>query len=79
MKHILIALIKFYRFGISPYFPPSCRYNPTCSQYGLEAIDKFGALKGGWLTIKRIGKCHPWSEGGYDPVPESDENHNHKE
>lgn len=70
MKSILILLIRGYRTFISPLFLPSCRFNPTCSQYGLEAIEKFGAIKGGWLTIKRILRCHPFHPGGYDPVPD---------
>ncbi|GAB4471027.1 MAG: membrane protein insertion efficiency factor YidD [Elainellaceae cyanobacterium] len=73
MKVLLLGLIHAYRILISPLFPPSCRFHPTCSQYGLEAIARHGALKGGWLTAKRIARCHPWSEGGYDPVPEKDE------
>lgn len=63
------GLVLFYRGGISPYFAPSCRYHPTCSQYALDAIDEHGALRGAWLAVKRIGRCHPWHEGGYDPVP----------
>lgn len=70
MKHFLIALIKFYRKHISPRTMPSCKYIPTCSQYGLEAIERFGALKGGALTLWRILRCNPWSRGGFDPVPE---------
>lgn len=70
MKYLFIALVKFYRLVISPWMPSSCRYHPTCSQYSLEALQKHGALKGIWLTAKRILRCHPWSDGGYDPVPE---------
>lgn len=70
MKKLLLALIKFYRFAISPHTAPSCKYTPTCSQYGLEAIERFGALKGSALTIWRILRCNPFSKGGYDPVPE---------
>ncbi len=69
MKTILIALIRFYRAAISPFTPPSCRFTPTCSQYALEAVEKYGALKGGFLALKRILRCHPFSKGGYDPVP----------
>jgi len=69
MKHIFLALIRFYRKAISPYRPPSCRFYPTCSQYALQAIEKYGALKGGWLAFKRILRCNPFCKGGYDPVP----------
>ena len=73
MKHLLstllILLIQFYRKCISPLFPPCCRYTPTCSQYAVEAITKYGPLKGTWLAIKRIAPCHPWGGSGYDPVP----------
>ena len=70
MKYVLIALIKFYRSAISPYTRAHCEYIPTCSQYGLEAIERFGALKGGALTLWRIMRCNPFSSGGYDPVPD---------
>ena len=69
MKFILISLIRFYQRFISPLTPPACRFTPTCSQYTLEAIQKYGALKGTWLGIKRICRCHPWGDSGYDPVP----------
>ncbi|QFZ91714.2 membrane protein insertion efficiency factor YidD [Synechococcus elongatus] len=69
MKLLLMVLIQFYRRWISPLTPASCRFYPTCSQYGLEAIDRFGPLKGSWLTIRRILRCHPFHPGGYDPVP----------
>src|SRR5699024_3187989 len=74
MKHILIWIITFYRKAISPFKPPSCRFYPTCSKYGLEAIQRFGAIKGGYLTLKRISKCHPFHEGGVDYVPEKKDN-----
>ena len=64
-----ILLIRFYQNCISPLTPPSCRYTPTCSQYGLEALRKYGIVKGGWLTLKRVMRCHPWGGSGYDPVP----------
>lgn len=70
MKYIFIGLIKFYRKAISPFKPPSCRFYPTCSEYGLEAFKRFGAFKGGYLTVKRISKCHPLHPGGIDLVPE---------
>ena len=71
MKRFLLALVRFYRKSISPLRPPCCRFIPTCSQYALEAIEKYGALKGGWLAFKRIMRCHPFNRGGkiYDPVP----------
>ncbi|MGK2864136.1 MAG: membrane protein insertion efficiency factor YidD [Chitinophagaceae bacterium] len=71
--HILglpfILLIKIYQLVISPWIGPKCRYQPTCSHYALEAFQKYGLLKGIWLTVKRIGRCHPWGGSGYDPVP----------
>lgn len=70
MKTLLLLLIRFYQKWISPALPPTCRFYPTCSNYGREAIEKHGAFKGGWLTIKRILKCHPFHPGGIDPVPE---------
>lgn len=73
-KKILISVIRFYQVVISPIKPPSCRFYPTCSHYGLEAVQRFGALKGGWLTLRRILKCHPFHPGGIDPVPEKKEN-----
>jgi hypothetical protein len=65
----LIVLIKIYQLLISPLFPASCRFTPTCSHYSLEALKKYGILKGGWLSLKRILRCHPWGSSGYDPVP----------
>jgi uncharacterized protein len=70
MKKMLIKLIRFYQIAISPLKPPSCRFYPTCSHYGVEAIKVHGALKGSLLTIIRILKCHPFHPGGFDPVPE---------
>ncbi|MCD7032620.1 membrane protein insertion efficiency factor YidD [Metabacillus sp. GX 13764] len=70
MKTILIGLIKVYQKVISPLKPPTCRFYPTCSSYGAEAIRKHGALKGSYLAAARIAKCHPFHPGGYDPVPE---------
>ena len=64
-----ILLIRFYQAAISPYFMPSCRFTPSCSAYGIEAIQKYGAWKGGWLTMKRLARCHPWGGSGFDPVP----------
>ncbi|PMQ01923.1 MAG: membrane protein insertion efficiency factor YidD [Dictyoglomus sp. NZ13-RE01] len=70
MRKIAISLIKFYKNFISPFLPRSCRFYPTCSTYALIAIDRFGVVKGGFLAIKRILRCHPFNPGGYDPVPE---------
>ena len=67
--NIFILLIRFYQYFISPVTGASCRYTPTCSQYGVQAIKKYGAFKGGWLTLKRIGSCNPWGGHGHDPVP----------
>lgn len=69
MKRVLIWLVRGYKRFISPLLPPACRFTPTCSEYALEAIQKYGALKGGWMAIKRILRCHPFHPGGYDPVP----------
>ena len=72
-KHILslplIGLVRFYQIVISPLKPACCRFTPTCSQYALEALRKYGPIKGSWLTIKRILRCNPWGGSGYDPVP----------
>jgi hypothetical protein len=69
MKKILIFLIKFYRDFLSPLKPPSCRFVPTCSEYAWIAVERYGALKGGWMALRRILRCHPFHKGGYDPVP----------
>lgn len=72
MKRLLLALIRFYQKSISPYRAPCCRFRPTCSQYALQAIEKYGALTGGWLALKRISCCHPFykgKRGTFDPVP----------
>jgi putative membrane protein insertion efficiency factor/ribonuclease P protein component len=69
-KNIALGCITMYRYVISPLFPPSCRYIPTCSEYALEAVRLHGFLRGSYLAVKRIGRCHPWHEGGFDPVPE---------
>ncbi|QTN01469.1 membrane protein insertion efficiency factor YidD [Sediminibacillus dalangtanensis] len=70
MKRLFILFIKVYQKVISPIKPPTCRFYPTCSQYGLESLEQFGVIKGGFLTIKRLLKCHPFHPGGFDPVPE---------
>ncbi len=69
MKKVMIWMIRWYQTCISPLTPPSCRFTPTCSQYTLEAIQKYGPIKGVWLGIKRISRCHPGGGHGYDPVP----------
>lgn len=68
MKQAVIFLVRAYRLLLSPCLPPSCRYLPTCSQYAEEALDKYGALKGGMIALKRISRCHPWGGSGYDPL-----------
>lgn len=70
MKRIMLACIRFYRRYISPHTPPCCRFTPTCSVYAIQAIEKYGALKGGWMAFKRLCRCHPFNKGDwYDPVP----------
>ena len=69
LKLLFINLIKIYQRFVSPFFPSSCKFSPSCSKYGIEAINKYGVLKGSALTVKRILKCNPWSKGGYDPIP----------
>ena len=69
MKRLLVGLIRAYRYFLSPFLGPSCRFYPTCSAYAAEAIDTHGALRGTWLALRRILKCHPWHPGGLDPVP----------
>ncbi|MEE9199694.1 MAG: membrane protein insertion efficiency factor YidD [Dehalococcoidia bacterium] len=71
MKKIALGLVRFYQMALSPFYGPgpTCRYHPSCSTYGHEAIERHGAAKGTWLTVRRLARCHPWREGGYDPVP----------
>ncbi len=69
IKRLILALLRFYRRSLSPLFPPSCRFTPSCSLYTYEAIDRYGVGKGGWLGLKRVLRCHPLNAGGYDPVP----------
>ena len=69
MKWLFMGLIRLYQATISRVVPSSCRFYPSCSQYGYEAIQKYGALRGSWMAVKRIGRCHPFHPGGYDPVP----------
>ncbi|MEI7541783.1 MAG: membrane protein insertion efficiency factor YidD [bacterium] len=68
MRKLLMAMITLYKKGISPYLPQTCRFSPTCSEYSLQAIEKYGSLKGGFMAIKRILRCNPWSKGGFDPL-----------
>lgn len=69
MKRLLLAIIRLYQRWVSPGLPPACRYQPTCSHYGYEAIQRYGVLRGGWLALQRLLRCHPLHRGGYDPVP----------
>jgi putative membrane protein insertion efficiency factor len=69
MKRVLIALVAAYRYALSPMLGRSCRFHPSCSEYAQEALERHGALRGVWLALRRIGRCHPWHRGGYDPVP----------
>jgi putative membrane protein insertion efficiency factor len=68
MQRVVILLLRSYKLVISPMLPSACRFYPTCSEYMLEAVAKYGALKGTWMGLKRLGRCHPFHEGGYDPV-----------
>nr|MBN1228916.1 membrane protein insertion efficiency factor YidD [Anaerolineae bacterium] len=70
MKYLMMGLIRLYQMTLSKLLVPACRFTPSCSQYGYESFQRFGFFKGGWLTIKRISRCHPFNPGGYDPVPE---------
>lgn len=70
MKYVLLALIRLWQWTFSRVLPPTCRFYPSCSQYGYEAISRYGVLRGGWLTVRRIARCHPFNPGGYDPVPD---------
>jgi uncharacterized protein len=69
MRSVLILLLKGYRFAISPIYGQVCRYHPSCSAYALQAVTEHGSVRGSWLAARRIARCHPWAEGGYDPVP----------
>lgn len=69
LARVLLAIVRFYRTAISPALPPSCRYTPSCSAYAVEAIELHGALRGSWLALRRLLRCHPFHAGGYDPVP----------
>ena len=69
MKYVLIGLLRAYRAVISPLYGQVCRYHPSCSAYALEAVREYGSIRGSWLAVRRLGRCHPWAAGGYDPVP----------
>lgn len=69
MSRILELLIRAYQYVISPMLGPRCRFIPSCSEYSIQALRKYGAVKGLWLSVKRVGRCHPWHDGGYDPLP----------
>jgi uncharacterized protein len=69
MKHVLVALVRLYRYLLSPWWGRQCRFTPTCSEYALEALERHGACKGTWLAARRVACCHPWHAGGFDPVP----------
>jgi putative membrane protein insertion efficiency factor len=69
MKRLLLALIRGYRYMLSPWWGGQCRFSPTCSEYAMTAIQRHGAMRGTWLAVCRISKCHPWHQGGFDPVP----------
>jgi putative membrane protein insertion efficiency factor len=69
MKAIVLGLLRFYKRYVSPAMPPSCRFTPTCSEYAYEAIERYGVIKGGWMGLRRLARCHPWNPGGHDPVP----------
>lgn len=75
MSALLIRLIKVYQFFLSPWIGSNCRFNPTCSNYAIESVRTWGAFKGSWLAIKRIGRCHPWTQGGNDPPPNNPRRH----
>jgi hypothetical protein len=77
-RSILIGLIRFYQVAVSPWTPPSCRFQPTCSSYALDAVTTHGALRGSWLSVRRILRCHPWGGSGYDPVPPMEEGNDAK-
>ena len=70
MKYLVLGLIRLWQMTFSKVLPPSCRFTPSCSKYGYEAVSRYGALRGGWLAVKRVARCQPFYPGGYDPVPE---------
>jgi len=70
IRQLLVAIVKAYRLVVSPWLGPSCRFTPTCSSYAIEALERHGAAAGSYLTLRRLARCHPWCDGGHDPVPE---------
>lgn len=70
MKRVMLASLRFYKRRISPLLPPACKYTPTCSEYAMQAVERYGAVYGGYLAARRLLRCHPFAKGGYDPVPE---------
>lgn len=75
MRWVLVALLRAYRAVVSPLYGPVCRYHPSCSAYALSAVERFGAVRGTWMAVRRVARCNPWSFGGYDPVPGTDPEH----
>ncbi len=73
MRVLILSLLRGYRYLLSPLLGQHCRFHPTCSVYAIEAVERYGAVRGGWLALKRVGKCHPWHPGGVDPVPDAKE------
>ena len=69
MQWLVLRLLRFYQAAVSPYLPPACRFEPTCSHYGHEAVEKHGVVRGGWMALRRLARCHPFHAGSYDPVP----------
>lgn len=72
VKAAVLGALRFYKSAVSPLLPPACRYTPTCSEYAMEAVERHGVVRGGWLAVRRLVSCNPWSRGGYDPVPHSE-------
>lgn len=77
LAHALSALVRLYQWTLSPFVGRQCRFDPTCSNYALQALSKHGAIRGGWLALRRLARCHPWGGWGYDPVPEPGDAHRH--